>query len=72
MAKYYQGNKTELVSDLIGEIESGLDQINEEVNTLESFDWNEIFEHVPNSDRVQDDIESAISSIRGVLDSFKR
>jgi hypothetical protein len=72
MAKYYQGVKTELISDLVGEIENGLDEISEEVNMLELVDWNEIFETVPDSEQIQSDIESAIGNIRGVLDNLKR
>ncbi|MED3550177.1 hypothetical protein [Cytobacillus praedii] len=72
MAKYCQGVKTEVISDLVGEIDNGLDEISEEVNMLELVDWNEIFETMPDSEQIQSDIESAIGNIRGVLDNLKR
>jgi hypothetical protein len=69
---YYHGNKTNIINDLAGEIENGLEEISNELDLLENVDWNEIFENVPNSERIQNDIESTISNIRGVLDSLNR
>lgn len=64
---YYHGSKTNIINDLAGEIENSINEINDKIEVLSGIDWNEIFEHVPNSDRLQSEIEDAISCISGSI-----
>lgn len=69
---YYQGSKLDVINELTSDIDSGLDKMNDDVNFLRSVDWNEIFEHVPNGDSIQSEIEDAINSISAEIDGLKR
>lgn len=64
---YYHGSKTNIINDLAGEIENSIDEIKNKIDLLTAIDWNEIFEHVPNSERIHSDIIDAIDSIESSI-----
>jgi hypothetical protein len=67
MTKYYHGSKVDVINDLAGEIENSVQEINDKIEFLAAVDWNEIFEHAPNSEKIQSEIEDAIDCIRGSI-----
>lgn len=48
-------------------IEQALIEISEEIESLELYDWDEIFSFVPNSDDVRSDIVNSIDAIKNIL-----
>jgi hypothetical protein len=68
---YYSGSNTEIINELANDIDQSLDVINEKINVLEGIDWDEIFEHVPNSDAIKVEIIMAISDISSALYQLK-
>lgn len=70
--KYYRGSTLNAMDDALAEITEQTDIINDYVLDLQNIDWDEIFEHVPDSQRIHRDIlviieniETALNEIRG-------
>jgi hypothetical protein len=57
-------NTVNRMEDLIEEVDETLHRIDDELSSLENFDWDEIFEHVPNSSIIKREIEDTIVNIR--------
>jgi hypothetical protein len=66
MSRYLNGNNTDVITQMIEEIQDGLENISDEIGFLETIDWDEIFEFVP-EDGIKSEIIDSLDAIRTVL-----
>lgn len=67
MGKYYRGNTLDSIDDALAEITNATDIIKDNIQVLENYDWDEIFEEVSDSDDIKRDILRAIENISEAL-----
>lgn len=70
--RYFIGSNLDVIGELVEEINDGLEIISDEVDFLETLDWDEIFEHVPSGDGVKRNIIDSLDAIKTVLDNISK